>query len=173
MTGGFKLLASGPAAIETKLGWTVFGENGMREISDNSTLLVTSMLNTEALISDLWSLDVLGILDPPEKKSKLELQEEARDHFLSTIKVNEEGRFQVNLPRLDNHLPLKDNHDLAVKRLDSTVKRLKAKKLYDAYGEIFNEWKRESIIEVVPKSEIDLPCHYLPHRHVVKENSTT
>ncbi|GBN97879.1 hypothetical protein AVEN_172579-1 [Araneus ventricosus] len=26
MTGGFKLLASGPAAIETKLGWTVFGK---------------------------------------------------------------------------------------------------------------------------------------------------
>ncbi|GBM36320.1 hypothetical protein AVEN_163254-1 [Araneus ventricosus] len=173
MTGGFKLLASGPAAIETKLGWTVFGKNGMREISDNSTLLVTSMLNKEALISDLWSLDALGILDPSEKKNKLELQEEARDHFLSTVKVNEEGRFQVSLRWLDNHLPLKDNHDLAVKRLDSTVKRLKAEKLYDAYGEVFNEWKREGIIEVVPKREIDLPCHYLPHRHVVKENSTT
>ncbi|GBM14500.1 hypothetical protein AVEN_145157-1 [Araneus ventricosus] len=173
MTGGFKLLASGPAAIETKLGWTVFGKNGMREISDNSTLLVTSMLNKEALISDLWSLDALGILDPSEKKNKLELQEEARDHFLSTVKVNEEGRFQVSLPWLDNHLPLKDNHDLAVKRLDSTVKRLKAEKLYDAYGEVFNEWKREGIIEIVPKSEIDLPCHYLPHHHVVKENSTT
>ncbi|GBN82784.1 hypothetical protein AVEN_143835-1 [Araneus ventricosus] len=173
MTGGFKLLASGPAAIETKLGWTVSGKNGMREISDNSTLLVTSMLNKEALISDLWSLDALGILDPSEKKNKLELQEEARDHFLSTVKVNEEGRFQVSLPWLDNHLPLKDNHGLAVKRLDSTVKRLKAEKLYDAYGEVFNEWKREGIIEVVPKREIDLPCHYLPHRHVVKENSTT
>ncbi|GBN14932.1 hypothetical protein AVEN_249823-1 [Araneus ventricosus] len=173
MTGGFKLLASGPAAIETKLGWTVFGKNGIREISDNSTLIVTSMLNKEALISDLWSLDALGILDPSEKKNKLELQEEARDHFLSTVKVNEEGRFQVSLPWLDNHLPLKDNHDLAVKRLDSTVKRLKAEKLYDAYGEVFNEWKRENIIEVVPKSEIDLPCHYLLHRHVVKEKSTT
>ncbi|GBN83115.1 hypothetical protein AVEN_91018-1 [Araneus ventricosus] len=97
-----------------------------------STLLVTSMLNKETLVSDLWSLDALGILDLPEKKNKLELQEEARDHFLSTVKVNEEGRFQVSLPCLDNHLPLKDNHDLAVKRLDSTVKRLKAEKLYDA-----------------------------------------
>ncbi|GBN70483.1 hypothetical protein AVEN_93934-1 [Araneus ventricosus] len=117
--------------------------------------------------------DALRILDPSEKKNKLELQEEARDHFLSTVKVNEEGRFQVNLPCLDNCLPLKDNHDLAVKRLDSTVKRLKAEKLYDAYGEVFNEWKRQGIIGVVPKSEIDLPCHYLPHRHIVKENSTT
>ncbi|GBN88132.1 hypothetical protein AVEN_108127-1 [Araneus ventricosus] len=76
------------------------------------------------------------------KKSKLELQEEARDHFLSTVKVNEEGRFEL-------------------------------KKLYDAYGEVFNEWKREGIIEEVPKSEIDLSCHNLPHRHVVKENRTT
>ncbi|GBM59311.1 hypothetical protein AVEN_60655-1 [Araneus ventricosus] len=140
MTGGFKLLASGPAAIETKLGWTVFGKNGVREISDNSTLLVTSMLNKETLISDLWSLDALRILNPSEKKNKL--QEEARDHCLSTVKVNEEGRFQVSLPWLDNHLPLKDNHDLAVKRLGSTVKRLKVEKIYDAYGEVFNEWKR-------------------------------
>ncbi|XP_035216171.1 uncharacterized protein LOC118189624 [Stegodyphus dumicola] len=173
MTGGFKLLTSGLAAIETKLGWTLFGKNGMREISDNSALLVTSMLNKEILISDLWSLDSLGILDPSEKKSKLELQEEARDHFLSTVKVNEEGRFQVSLPWLDNHLPLKDNYDLAVKRLASTVKRLKAEKLYDAYGEVFSEWEQEGIIEEVPKSEIDVTCHYLPHRHVVKENSTT
>ncbi|GBN49198.1 hypothetical protein AVEN_249665-1 [Araneus ventricosus] len=127
----------------------------------------TSLLNKETLISDLRSLDALGILNPSEKKNKL--QEEARDNFLSTIKVNEEGRFRVSLPWLDNHLPLKDNHDLAVKRLDSTVKRLKAEKLYDAYGEVFNEWKREGIIEEVPKSEIDLPCHYLPHRHVVKQ----
>ncbi|XP_035231022.1 uncharacterized protein LOC118202916 [Stegodyphus dumicola] len=173
MTGGFKLLTSGLAAIETKLGWTLFGKNGMREISDNSALLVTSMLNKEILISDLWSLDSLGILDPSEKKNKLELQEEARDHFLSTVKVNEEGRFQVSLPWLDNHLPLKDNYDLAVKRLASTVKRLKAEKLYDAYGEVFSEWEQEGIIEEVPKSEIDVTCHYLPHRHVVKENSTT
>ncbi|GBL89988.1 hypothetical protein AVEN_178394-1 [Araneus ventricosus] len=115
----------------------------------------------------------IGILDPLEKKNKLELKEEAKDHFLSTVKVNEEGHFQVSLPGLDNHLPLKDNHDLAIKRLDSTVKRLKAEKLYDPYGEIFNEWKREGIVEEVPKSEIDLPCHCLPHRHIVKENSTT
>ncbi|GBN91615.1 hypothetical protein AVEN_267607-1 [Araneus ventricosus] len=131
------------------------------------------MLNKETLISDLWSLDALGILDPSEKKNKLEFQEEARDNFLSTVKVNEEGRFQVSLPWLDNHLSLKDNYDLAVKRLDSIVKRLKAEKLYGAYGEVFNEWKREGMIEEVPKSEIDLPCHYLPHRHVVNENSAT
>ncbi|GBL99066.1 hypothetical protein AVEN_227564-1 [Araneus ventricosus] len=98
----------------------------MLEISDNSTLLVTSMLNKETLIADLWSLDALGILDPSEKKNKLELQEEARDHFLSAVKVNEELRFQASLPWLDNHIPLKDNYNLTVKRLDNTVKRLKA-----------------------------------------------
>ncbi|XP_035225177.1 uncharacterized protein LOC118197744 [Stegodyphus dumicola] len=67
----------------------------------------------------------------------------------------------------------KEVWDVAVKRLASTVKRLKAEKLYDAYGEVFSEWEQEGIIEEVPKSEIDVTCHYLPHRHVVKENSTT
>ncbi|GFX47482.1 integrase catalytic domain-containing protein [Trichonephila clavipes] len=35
------------------------------------------------------------------------------------------------------------------------------------------EWKREGIIEEVPKEELKSVSHYLPHRHVGKPNSTT
>ncbi|XP_035221802.1 uncharacterized protein LOC118194721 [Stegodyphus dumicola] len=130
------------------------------------------MLNKETLVSDLWALDTLGILDPLEKKYKLELQEETRKHILSTVK-NEEGRFQVCLPWLGEHPPLPENFNLAIKRLDSTVKRLKTDNLYEEYREVLCEWEREGIIESLPKTEIELACHYLPHRHVVKENSKT
>ncbi|KAF8797313.1 hypothetical protein HNY73_001593 [Argiope bruennichi] len=62
--------------------------------------------------------------DPTEKKNNLKLQEETRDHFLTTVKVNEVS-LRWRLSWLDNHLPLKNNYDLATKRLDSKVKRLK------------------------------------------------
>ncbi|GFU39130.1 integrase catalytic domain-containing protein [Trichonephila clavipes] len=35
------------------------------------------------------------------------------------------------------------------------------------------EWKREGIIEEVPKEELKSVSHYLPHRHVGRPNSTT
>ncbi|KAK2575201.1 hypothetical protein KPH14_012609 [Odynerus spinipes] len=45
--------------------------------------------------------------------------------------------------------------------------------LYEDYSSIFDEWLAEGIIEYVPVKEVDSWGHYLPHRHVVKENSTT
>ncbi|XP_035232550.1 uncharacterized protein LOC118204328 [Stegodyphus dumicola] len=131
------------------------------------------MLNKETLIFDLWAFDTLGILDPLKDKTKLDFQEEASKHFLSAVKINKEGRFQVFSPWLRDHPPLPENFDLAIKRLDSTVKRLKADNLYEECGEGFCEWEREGIIESVAKNEIELRCHYLPHHHVVKENSVT
>ncbi|KFM70283.1 Transposable element Tcb2 transposase, partial [Stegodyphus mimosarum] len=134
MTGSFRLLPSSLAAIETKLGWTVLGKNSISEISNNPTVLVTSMLNKETLVSDLWALDKLRILGPLGKKNKLELQEEARKHFLPTVKINEEGHFQVHLPWLSDHPSLSENFNLAIKELGATVKRLKADNLYKEYG---------------------------------------
>ncbi|GBO18289.1 hypothetical protein AVEN_179058-1 [Araneus ventricosus] len=83
-----------------------------RVLRQFNTACHVAMLNKETLIYDLRSLDALGILDPSDKKNKLELQEEARNHFLSTVTVNEEGRFRVSLSWLDNHLPLKNNYEL-------------------------------------------------------------
>ncbi|GFV85351.1 integrase catalytic domain-containing protein [Trichonephila clavipes] len=78
-------------------------------------------------ISDLWEFDSLGIKDPSEKKSKLELQDLALKHFENTV--------------------LRDDED----------------------------WKKEGIIEKIAQDEpkIGGKFHYLPHRLVFKENSTT
>ncbi|GFW42993.1 transposon Ty3-G Gag-Pol polyprotein [Trichonephila clavipes] len=42
-------------------------------------------------ISDLWELDSLGIKDPSEKKSKLELQDLALKHFENTVLRDDEA----------------------------------------------------------------------------------
>ncbi|GFU44489.1 integrase catalytic domain-containing protein [Trichonephila clavipes] len=74
---------------------------------------------------------------------------------------------------LDNHLPLPDNFNLAFKGLRVTTHKLKKENLFKEYGDVFEEWKRGGIIEEVPKEELKFVSHYLPHRHVVKPNSTT
>ncbi|XP_054279087.1 uncharacterized protein LOC128997473 [Macrosteles quadrilineatus] len=172
-TGGHKALDCKLVAVETKLGWTLMGKipNKQRSKQD-ATSLVTSMLTT-GKISDLWTLDTLGILDPYEKCSRQELEAETQKTFLETVKITKEGRFEVRLPWMADHSPLSDNYDLAKKRLSSTVKKLKKEDLYDKYQEVFDGWLNEKIIEEVPAEEMHRPAHYLPHHPVLKVGSTT
>ncbi|GFV93924.1 integrase catalytic domain-containing protein [Trichonephila clavipes] len=123
-------------------------------------------------ISQLWRLDSLGIQDPSKQKTKEELHKASMEHFLRTVKVEEE-RFFVSLPWLDNHLPQPDNLNLAFKGLQVTTHKLKKENLFKEYGDVFKEWKREGIIEEVPKEELKSVSHYLLHRHVGKPDSTT
>ncbi|GFU65568.1 DUF1758 domain-containing protein [Trichonephila clavipes] len=95
------------------------------------------------------------------------------EHFLRTVKVDEEERFLVSLPWLENHLPLPDNFNLAFKGLQVTTHKLKEENLFKEYDDVFKEWKREGIFEEVPKEELKSVSHYLPHRYVVKPDSTT
>ncbi|GFX57338.1 integrase catalytic domain-containing protein [Trichonephila clavipes] len=103
-----------------------------------NSLLVHSLFTNRGKISDLWELDSLGIKDPSEKKSKLELQDLALKHFENTVLLDDEGR------------------------------------LID-YEQVFVDWEKEGIIETIAQDEpkIGGKFHYLPHRPVFKENSTT
>ncbi|XP_015905838.2 uncharacterized protein [Parasteatoda tepidariorum] len=173
MTGKRRVLARGLVAIETLLGWTLTGKAPEYDLPSINAMLITYLLVKEMDISELWRLDSLGIKDPSEQKSREELQEASMEHFLNTVKVEGDGRFIVSLPWLDGHLPLPDNYDLALKRLQMKTRKLKTDKLYDAYEEVFKDWEKEEIIEEVPKEDMEIPCHYLPHRPVIKESSTT
>ena len=173
MTGKQYKLENGLTAIETFLGWTIMGELSNTIEKNNLALPVTSMIVKQADITDLWNLDILGITDPENKKSEAEKNAEVQQKFIETVKINEEGRYEVELPWIVDHSPLPSNLGIAKKRLESTVRKLKNENLYDAYDDVFSNWLQEGIIERVPDDEIDHYGHYLPHRHVLKENSST
>ncbi|XP_035218319.1 uncharacterized protein LOC118191607 [Stegodyphus dumicola] len=172
MTGGRRELPCGLVAIETKFGWSVMGRMPNTSKSEfSSSFLVTSLLSTVETITDLWTLDTLGITDPSVKKNQTELQEAARLHFLNTVRIVDD-RFEVDLPWLEYHPPLTDYFDLAERRLNKTVKRLKIESNYEAYGDVFKEWLEEGVIEEADKN-YQGQVLYLPHREVIKKNSTT
>ncbi|GFW08013.1 integrase catalytic domain-containing protein [Trichonephila clavipes] len=140
-----------------------------------NSLLVHSLFTNREKISDLWELDSLGIKDPSEKKSKLELQDLALKHFENTVLRDDEGRYIVSIPSIEGNEKLEDHYSLAKGRLEKTVKTLKfTGRLFD-YEQVFVDCEKEGIIE---KTAQDEPknggkFHYLPHRPVFKENSTT
>ncbi|KAI5755601.1 hypothetical protein M8J77_018252 [Diaphorina citri] len=173
-TGNIVHLSSGLVAMETHLGWTISGKvPGVTGVSSNMATLVTNLFVKEASISDLWSLDVIGITDPTERKSKADLEKATHDHFNNTVKVNEVGRFEVRLPFLKDHPPISENYDLSLRRLQSTLKKLEHGSYREGYGKVLEEWQKAGIIEEVPLDEQDKPAHYLPHHHVIKPGSTT
>ncbi|GBN40887.1 hypothetical protein AVEN_240861-1, partial [Araneus ventricosus] len=174
LTGGYKLLPSGLVAIETRLGWTVMGRTRREKGDENTDLIVTSMLTREISETDLWNLDVIGIKDQAEKQSKMEQEEAARQHFLKTLKKLPEGRYEVSLPWLEGLQQPANNRIIAEGRLRRTIKTLQSQNLLRDYEDVFHEWLKEDIIELLNISRLDnLLCTYLPHRAVIKENSTT
>ena len=165
-------LKCGLVAFETLLGWTVMGSIPEKKKED-AVLSAISLHVASCDVQDLWTLDTLGIKDPLARKSKKEQQQKMYNEFLKGVKVNEEGRYEVRLPWLEAHPPLTDNKSISERRLSSLVKKLTADKLYEAYDAVFEEWRDEGIIEYVPNDAVAATGHFLPHRHIVKENSTT
>ncbi|KAJ8985568.1 hypothetical protein NQ317_011530 [Molorchus minor] len=173
-TGKRYVLKCGLIAMETLLGWTLMGKVKISSnIPKSSSMIVTSLICQEANISNLWSLDVLGISDPTDQKSKKELEQSVWDHFLKTVSINSSGRYEVNMPWIEGHPPLSSNFIIAKTRLDKLMKKLEEDGYYRDYNKVFGEWLDEGIIEEVPEEELDNKGHYLPHRHIIKLSSAT
>ncbi|KAJ8918512.1 hypothetical protein NQ315_015217 [Exocentrus adspersus] len=170
-TGTVHVLSCGLLAVETKLDWTIMGKADLR--GGTVAMNTISLLVNDTSIARLWELEVLGIAEPAAKQSREEMEAAAKQLFMETAKVNDEGRYEVCLPWLEGHPPLKTNYKLAQNRLDSTLRKLKKDELVDSYGAVFQEWLAEGVIERIEESSLEVQGHYLPHRPVIKESSLT
>ena len=125
LTGHRHVLNCGMVALKTFLGWTLIGKSPLSIPSRSTSITITTLFCKEAQVSDLWTLDVLGIQDPVEKKNKPQLEMAAQEHFNRTVRTNEDGRYEVKMPWLEDHAELPTNYKLAQKRFDLTVKKVK------------------------------------------------
>lgn len=68
--------------------------------------------------------------------------------FITEIKQNKEGRYEVKLPFKADHPVLPDNFNLFEKHLESKLKALKQNpKLLKEYDQVFREQKQLGITE--------------------------
>jgi hypothetical protein len=86
-------------------------------------------------------------------------------------------RYEVKLPWKEENELLPDNYKLSINRLNSQLRRFKAKpNVLEEYDRVINEQLKTGVIE---RAEESTPrslgkVHYLPHRDVVRpEKSTT
>ncbi|KAF2902792.1 hypothetical protein ILUMI_03394 [Ignelater luminosus] len=75
-------------AVKTTLGWTLMGQVPTSKPDTSTTITVLSLLVKDALIANLWELDLLGITEL--NNQKISLHEADRD-FLRFLRVNADG----------------------------------------------------------------------------------
>ena len=122
LTGRREILQCGLVAIETYLGWIVTGKiQGCTKVSSMTAL---SMFVHSEAVSKLWESDVLGIQDHSRRRSKEGAEMAVQAYFLDTVKVNDDGLYEVRLPWIEGHPPVPRNIILAKKRLENFLRKL-------------------------------------------------
>ncbi|WP_253302409.1 DUF1759 domain-containing protein [Wolbachia endosymbiont of Psylliodes chrysocephala] len=168
LTGNIENIDDNLFAVETKLGWTVMGQ----QYCINQNKCIASYF-TGCSITDLWNLDVLGIKESAESKNKELLEVETLNYFRNTTVLNNENRYEIYLPWIQGCPNICSNYNLAEKRLFSNTRRLITLKKFTDYGKVFEEWEKLGIIEEVSEENVNENVHYLAHQAVIKESSNT
>ncbi|UYV72978.1 hypothetical protein LAZ67_10001373 [Cordylochernes scorpioides] len=165
-------------ARETLLGWVVQGKTEGKFPDKNpnqvhNSMLISSLMTQEIKVSDLWSLENIGVMDDGQAESKKETDQAVMDKFRTETKRLESGRYEVHLPWIEPAKKLKENKIHAEKRLRKMTEDLKKRGFYHHYNKIFEECEENGIIERIQSDQDDTLKYFLPHRAVVKSGSST
>ena len=117
-------------------------------------------------LQKFWELETLGIK---------EHETSVYDKFSNDITFTGE-RYQVKLPFKDNNPMLPDNYAVVLRRLTTTIKKLKNQpEILKQYDDVIREQLQSGVVEMVPRDQIPQPgdVHYLPHRTVVRLDRDT
>lgn len=171
-TGKQHQLRCGLVALQTRFGWTIMGKITRERKKVCAASIAITMFVKGAKLCDLWDLEILGVRDPVETRSRLEKDLEVKKKFLQDVKIRADGRYVVKLPWLEDLPELSTNYAIAERRLHSVTKKLITDGNLENYNNVFKEWCELGFIEIDEAVDKE-KGHYLPHRPVIKENSST
>ncbi|GFY59006.1 DUF1758 domain-containing protein [Trichonephila inaurata madagascariensis] len=140
---------------------------------ERHSIVLLSLHVSKNSIKDLWNLDILGIKDHFQKRDRGELEEVFKDHFVTHVSRNADGRYIVSLPWIQGHPFLSNSRSLAERRLKNCVRSLECSRNLGKYEADFHSWLNEYIIEEIQNDADMKNEHYLPHHPVYKDNSNT
>ena len=77
------ILKRGLVTMKTQIGWTLMGKVATTppDAQKSCNIVALSLLLTAPNLTDLWTLDVLGIENPEEQKSNQEHEQKILDNF--------------------------------------------------------------------------------------------
>ena len=165
-------------ARKSPLGWVIFGSS--TENVDNLTTTVLHVRYSEPVdLSDFWTTEAMGVTVKPctcdaDKQSQVE-REEQRVIENSARKVGDQWLIPYPWKRDPQNLP--DNKSQAVKRLESTERRLlKSPQQATAYNDKMKEMEEMNFSRKLSDEEIKEhkgPVYYIPHHAVLRPDSSS
>ncbi|UYV82292.1 hypothetical protein LAZ67_21001624 [Cordylochernes scorpioides] len=164
-------LEDGLTAINTNIGWSIFGEISLRE-GLASEYVSPVFLTMSHKIKDLWDLEMLGVRDSVENISQRKKNRDIKSHFIEKFIKQDDGHYSVSLPWREGCEDIPSNFNVAQKRLERCVNKLTTQERLEDYSKIFTEWEQENIIERIHDDNKTVG-HYSPHRPVFKETNKT
>ena len=167
---------SGPTAIHTRLGWVLSGPVWSAAELNSLNSQVSHTLHIQAtnatpsfdnLVKQFWDLESLGITQN---------EPSVHDVFKKSTQFTN-NRHEVSLPWRPNQPQLLTNIDLAKKRLQGLLKKLrKHPEVHQECHAIIQEQLRLGIIEKCSEQSSqnsDGVIHYLPHHAVIRTDKQT
>ena len=175
----------------SKFGWmlsgsvqgeqSVKGGNSMLAIGgekDNKNNRVLCLLAGEKVKAEevnlerFWDIESIGIKESPYTSD----DEIAQQKVVDSIKINEEGRYEVEWPKKEGEsqgIPV--NYGQAVGRLRSLLKKFeKQPEMMNQFQETIDEQLNNGVIEEVTKDTKSGPIvHYIPSHSVTTPQKTT
>ncbi len=172
----------GPVAINSEFGWVVTGQTNDTEsklkVSSVNLLIEEHGSSTpfpfqlreetdlSKCLNRFWEIESMGIQEPNEEKS-------TDKEFLKNIQyLEDEERYEVNLPWKADVIPKSNSYGLCLKRLHQLKSRLgKDKPLLQEYDKIIKDQEKMGIID--PVIVQDETSYFLPHHGVIREDKET
>ena len=121
-------------------------------------------------MSDLWSLETIGINDDHTKSD----DQRAIEDFETNITRDNDNRYVVSLPWNDRAVELQTDYGLCHGRLTSLMKKLpQNEQLFKQYSDIIEQQEKLGILEKIESDRSTENKHYIPHHAVVKPDKET
>lgn len=163
-----------PSALDTLLGWVVFGFITTPNASPLVSLTTTTVTPIGDILQTFWAVE-----EPPAPISPTTEDQWFEEYFVKTTSRYQSGRFCVALPFRDlsivpdrsqlsvSHV-LGDSRSLAFKRFYNLERRLiKEPELYGAYRKLMSDYLTLGHMRVAPEPGM----FFIPHHAVFKSDS--
>jgi len=160
-----------PVAVQSKLGYLLSGP-----LYGHTTTSMPSGVYHFSSVSlhdspditpsgEVWEADFVTT-----NQSSTFLQDYIRD----SVTRQNDGTYLVKFPWKPDHPVLPTNKSTCEQRVWSLVRKLNTTPdMLKIYNRIIEEQLVSDFIEKVPESELNNPCHYIPHHGVHKDSVTT
>ncbi|GFT76315.1 sphingomyelin phosphodiesterase 2 [Trichonephila clavipes] len=135
------ILTFGLSVVETKLGNTVIGMLDDVCHIDRNVMTTLSMYVRNFKLTDLWSLESLGISNPTLEESKQNSYEDALNDFQQKLTILHNGRYELQLPWKHDPVNLPDNKGLTWARHEKVIKRAESNGFLGEYQKVFEDWE--------------------------------